>query len=180
MHVPRSFFALASCIAVSAAGAQSAPPEGASSIRPFAVEAGLGLLGTPPSSSAGYEAGLFVSTRPGQLAMVRYLNVEQFCLFNCFRPDRLSEFGAMYGWESHSRWTGAMVASGVSAVTTLVKNRNVVDEPRERRQNLGVPVELRFSLFPAPWLGISLTGVGGMNHRQPFAGGFLAVQLGHY
>lgn len=149
---------------------------------PFGVEAGAGFVVPPNGASAlaGFEETAFIPTREGEVALLRYFNASSLCLFDtCAFPDREAELAAMYGWEADSWWASAMVATGLSVATTLWHPQRDFSANRTRTQSVGIPMELRLSVFPCPWLGLSVTGAGGVNRGHNFVGAFVAVQIGY-
>ena len=165
-----------------ALGLAQAPSRGG---HPIGAEVGAGFVVVGPNefgALAGFEETAFIPTREGEVALLRYFNASSFCLIDdtgCVFPDREAELAAMYGWESDSRWAGAMVATGLSATTTLWHPQRDFGADRTRVQSVGIPLELRLSLFPCPWLGVSATGMGGINRGHNFVGAFVAVQIGY-
>jgi hypothetical protein len=118
--------------------------------------------------------------RPEGAVIVRYVNVEQTCLFGCAFPDRAAEIAVLYGLTPHSQFFAATVAAGVSAFTTLQRERRDVSPARTRETNVGIPVELGGSFRPFSLVAFNLSGVADLNLGHAFWAAFLGLQLGLY
>jgi hypothetical protein len=159
-----------------ASGAAQMPRADTAASARVAMDLAIGVVSSSPVGLGGYKLGVSIGLPRERALILRYMNVQELCLFDaCAAPDRAIEGAALYGWTPHTRYAGATLAAGAGVLSSLTQESG--SGIRNRDTNPVIPLEIAGYLGSASSLSIGLAGTLDLAPQHNLAGLFLTVRL---
>jgi len=160
-----------------ASGTAQVPRADSAASARVAMDLAIGGVASSPVALGGYKLDLSIALPREHALIVRYMNVQELCLFDpCVAPGRAMEVAALYGWTPHARFAGATLAAGAGVLASLTPASG--SDIRTRDTNPVIPIEIAGYLGSASSLAIGLAGTLDLAPQHSLAGLFLTVRLG--
>ena len=93
------------------------------------------------------------------------------------RPEKVWDFGALFGLNQRASKGFASIATGLA----FVGGNNIKNEKTNSKtfQTIGLPLELQLFWTPFSKIGFGIYGFGNLNSKESFAGVLISIKIGN-
>ena len=106
-----------------ASGTAQVPRADSAASARIAMDLAIGVVASSPVALGGYKLGLSIALPREHALILRYMNVQELCLFDpCVAPDRAIEGAVLYAWTPHTRYAGATLAAGAGVLSNQTRD----------------------------------------------------------